>query len=222
MGRGLALGIGASHESQVTGIYGLGYDHPGRNTEEYATILAALLRGESVNFDGVDWTTHAARPIELSQPVSLLLAAMAPRMLRVAGAIADGTITFLAQAAALESHIVPKIRAAAATAGRGEPRVIAGLPVAVHDDEGEARAAIAGSMGGIFDALPNYQRVLAAGGCDRTADAAIVGDKRSVQRQLQRLIDAGATDIWASPFPVGNDPQGSLRRTRDALMELLD
>jgi F420-dependent oxidoreductase-like protein len=221
MGRSVTLGIGPSHKSLVTGIYGLSYDHPGRSTEEYATILSGLLRGEIVNFDGADWTAHSMRPVELSHPVPLLLSAMSPRLLRIAGEQASGTITFLAQAAALDSHIVPKIRAAAAAAGRPEPRVVAGLPVAVHDDEGEARAAIGGSMAGIFDNEPNYQRVLAAGGYDGTAAAAIVGNERSVRRQLQALIDAGATDIWASPFPVGDDRQASLRRTRDTLQELL-
>src|SRR5262245_40279690 len=39
MGRpGFTLGVGPSHESWIRDIYGMSYDHPGRNTEEYVRI----------------------------------------------------------------------------------------------------------------------------------------------------------------------------------------
>lgn len=68
--------------------------------------------------------------------------------------------------------------------------------------------------------MPNYQRILDIGGAPSPADAAIVGDERSVRAQLQSLLDAGATDIWAAIVPVGPDTAASLRRTRDLLREL--
>ena len=70
--------------------------------------------------------------------------------------------------------------------------------------------------------MANYQRILEIGGASSPADAAIVGDEASVRSQLQSLLDAGATDIWAAPFPVGDDPKASLRRTRELLMDLVD
>src|SRR5947207_2969577 len=61
MGRpGFTLGIGPSHESVIRGVFGLSYDHPGRNTEEYLRILTGVMRGETVDFDGDDWTAHSA------------------------------------------------------------------------------------------------------------------------------------------------------------------
>ena len=72
----------------------------------------------------------------------------------------------------------------------------------------------------IYGTLPNYQRILAHGGVDGPADAAIVGDEATVAASLQGLFDAGATDIWASIFPVGDDASGSRRRTRALLQEL--
>jgi hypothetical protein len=98
---------------------------------------------------------------------------------------------------------------------------VAGLQLAVHDDVGEVRAAVAGRTAAIFDPLPNYQRILAAGGYEGSADAAIAGDEKAVKQQLQAVIDAGATDIWASVIPVGDDPLTSQRRTLDTLRELL-
>jgi F420-dependent oxidoreductase-like protein len=219
IGRGIALGVGPSHRELVSGMYGLSYDHPGRNTEEYTQILARLLRGEAVDFAGEDWSAHAP-PIALSHPVPLLLSAMSPRLLRIAGELADGTITFLAQAKALETVIVPRITAAAVAAGRPAPRVIVGLPVCVTDDPDAARASYA-PRAAILDPLPNYQRIVAAGGFERAADVAIIGDEEAVKAQIRALFDAGATDLWPGPIVVGDDPDASLRRTLDVLRELL-
>src|SRR5271167_3551418 len=49
MRRSFTLGIGPSHESVIAGSYGIPYDHPGRNTEEYVHILRGLLNGEVVD-----------------------------------------------------------------------------------------------------------------------------------------------------------------------------
>jgi F420-dependent oxidoreductase-like protein len=204
MGRpGLTLGLGPSHAAVIRDMYGLSYDHPGRNTEEYLTILTAALRGEAVDFTGRDWSAHTTATPNLRQ-VPVLLSALSPRMLRIAGSLADGTILWMASARAIETLIAPAISAAAAAAGRPAPRIVAGLPVAVHPDEAEARDAVAHTAG-IYASLPNYQRIIETGGGRTPADVAIVGDEPSVHTQLQALLDAGATDIWAQPVGVGRD-----------------
>ena len=221
MGRpGFTLGIGPSHQSIIVDVLGASYDHPGRNTEEYATILTGLLRGDTINFDGHDWTTHSAgRMAAVPHPVSVLISALGPRLLRVAGEIADGTVLWMAPLRAIGDHIAPKIHAAAESAGRPAPRIVAGLPVAVHDDVAQARATQAMYATAYAD-MPNYQRVLELGGAATPGDAAIVGDEAAVTRQLKSLLDAGATDIWAAIFPVGDDPRASIDRTRQLLMSL--
>ncbi|MGZ4710739.1 MAG: TIGR03564 family F420-dependent LLM class oxidoreductase [Acidimicrobiales bacterium] len=223
MGRaGLTLGIGPSHEPLVRGVYGLSYDHPGRSTEEYLRVLAPLLRGEDVDVDGEDWSAHTmGRAVAPAQPVPLLVSALGPRLLRVAGEVADGTILWMAPARAVGEHVVPRVTAAAAAAGRPAPRIVAGLPVAVHDDEAEARTAAVGAST-MYAGMANYQRILEIGGADTPADAAVVGDEASVTAQLQSLLDAGATDIWAAIFPVGADRRGSIQRTTALLRTLLD
>ncbi|MET8211635.1 TIGR03564 family F420-dependent LLM class oxidoreductase [Streptomyces sp. NPDC005373] len=221
MGRpGLTIGIGPSHESLIRDVYGLSYDRPGRNTEEYVHILARLLRGEDVDFQGEDWTTRSAgRMAPLDQKVPVLLSALSPRMLRVAGQHADGTVLWMAPVKAIAGDIAPRIQRAAAEAGRPAPRIVAGLPVAVHDDVPEARAAVAATSGA-YAGMPNYQRVLGLGGAETPADAALVGDEGAVTAQLHALLEAGATDIWAAIVPVGPDPAASVRRTRSLLREL--
>lgn len=224
MGRpGFTLGIGPSHGSLITDVYGMSYDHPGRSTEEYLRIIAALLRGEDVDFEGHDWTTRSAdRMAALAHPVPVLLSALSPRLLRVAGQLADGAVLWMATAKAIESHVAPRINAAAGEMGRPISRIVAGLPVAVHHDIGRARSAAAATATA-FAGMQNYQRILEVGGLSDVAEAAIVGDETSVRQQLHGLIDAGATDVWAAAFPVGkerSDRIASLRRTTDLLREL--
>ena len=222
MGRpGFTLGIGPSHEPVIRGAFGMSYDHPGRSTDEYLQILTALLRGEDVDFDGSDWSAHTAgRAVPPSHPVPVLVSALGPRLLRVAGEHADGTVLWMAPARAIETHVAPKLHAAAAAAGRPAPRIVAGLPVAVHDDIAEARAAASASSS-MYAQMENYTRILEIGGAGTPADAAIVGNESSVTSQLQSLLDAGATDIWAAVFPVGDDRRASMRRSKDLLRELV-
>ena len=219
--RGLTLGIGPSHEPLVRGVFGLSYDHPGRNTEEYVRILSALLDGESVDFEGADWTAHTGgRAVRPTHRVPVLVSALGPRLLRVAGQFSDGAVLWMAPARAIETHVAPKLRAAARAVGRPSPRIVAGLPVAVHDDEAEARAAAA-TYSSVYAGMVNYQRILDIGEAASPAEAAIVGDEKAVRAQFRSLLDAGATDIWAAVFPVGEDKASSRRRTTDLLKELV-
>jgi F420-dependent oxidoreductase-like protein len=221
MGRpGFTLGVGPSHRPVIEDAFGLSYDHPGRHTEEYVRIVTALLRGEAPDVKGQDFTVVAAgRALKPEHPVPVLVAALAPRLLRVAGQYADGTILWMANATAIDRHVAPRIRAASDGAGRPAPRIVAGLPVAVHDDVAEARSAAAEQFAG-YGVLPNYRRVLDIGGADGPADAAIVGDEDAVTRQVTGLFDAGATDVWAAIFPVGADRKASRERTRALLKSL--
>src|SRR5262245_11414130 len=170
---GFTLGIGPSHEPLIRGVFGMSYEHPGRSTEEYVRILTGLLRGDSVDFDGRDWSAHAAgRMVNLGHPVPVLVSALGPRLLRVAGELADGTGLWMAPSKAIEAHIAPQLSAAAAAAGRPVPRIVAGLPVAVHSDEAEAREAVAANATA-YAGMASYRRILGVGGAASPADAAI-------------------------------------------------
>lgn len=221
MGRpGFTLGLGPSHRPPIEDAYGLSYSHPGRHTEEYLQVLTALLRGETVHFDGEDFQVHAGGPPNAERvAIPILVAALAPRMLRVAGQLTEGTILWMGNEKAIEAHVAPRLRAAATEAGRPAPRIVAGLPVAVHDDADEARATAAKVFAG-YGELPNYRRLLDIGGAAGPAEAAIVGDEAAVATRIEALFAAGATDVWAAPFPVGDDRSASRARTRALLKEL--
>ncbi len=221
MGRpGFVLGVGPSHETNIRRHYGLSYDRPALNTEEYLDILGPALRGDAVDIDGAEWSCHvAAGTVRTAHPVPVLVAALAPRMLRAAGSRADGAILWIAPTAAIET-LSAQVRGAAEAAGRPEPRIVAGLPVAVHDDVAEARAAVA-QTATFYEHHANYQRVIQLGGASSAADAAIVGDEDTVRRGVQRVIEAGATEFWASVVAVGPDRSASTQRTMNLLRELL-
>jgi F420-dependent oxidoreductase-like protein len=214
------LGIGPSHRPVVEDLLGLSYATPGRHTDEYVQVVAPLLRGEPIRFAGSELHVTAAPPALVDgAEIPVLVAALAPRLLRVAGQHAAGTVLWMANATAVEQHVAPRISKAAADAGRPAPRIVAGLPIAVHDDVAEARS-VAAEQFEVYGTLPNYQRILERGGVAGPAEAAIVGDEASVTAQIAALFDAGATDLWAAPFPVGEDRAASRARTRALLQEL--
>jgi len=214
------LGVGPSHQVLVKNRLGLSYDTPGQHTDEYVQILAALLRGEQVSFTGRDFRVEAGPlPLPDGAEIPVLVGALGSRLLRVAGSYTAGTILWMANARAIETHVAPAIRKAAADAGRPAPRIVAGLPVAVHDDDAEARSEAARQFRA-YGELPNYQRILSHGGIAGPAEAVIVGDEDSVAVQVRALFEAGATDVWAAPFPVGDDASASRARTRALLASL--
>ena len=111
-------------------------------------------------------------------------------------------------------------RAATADAGKPEPRIVAGLPVAVTDDVEEGRK-VAAQQFSVYGMLPNYQRILKRGQVEGPAQAAIVGSEDEVTAEIEALFAAGATDVWAAIFPVGDDRRASRDRTKNLLRDLV-
>jgi 5,10-methylenetetrahydromethanopterin reductase len=214
------LGIGLSHASVVESMWGLKYDRPAVYMREYLSVLLPLLNEGRVSFNGEVFRVQATVQVPVPKPPPVLIAALAPVMLRMAGELTDGTITWMAGPKTLETHIVPRITKAANDAGRPAPRVVAGLPIAVTDDAAGARERAARSFQ-IYGTLPNYQRMLNAEGVAGPADVAVVGNENEVEQQLRSIASAGATDFLAGMFPVGDDAQASLGRTRALLKDLV-
>jgi F420-dependent oxidoreductase-like protein len=214
------LGIELSHATVVEGMWGLSYARPALHMKEYLSVLLPLVREGRVSFDGQMFRVNASLQIPDVQPLPVLIAALAPMMLRMAGEMTDGTITWMVGPKTLETHIVPRLTAEAGASRKQRLRVVAGLPVAVTDDAAAAREKAARSFQ-IYGTLPNYQRVLGIEGAAGPADVAIVGNESDVEKQLRDLASAGATDFLAGMFPVGDDARASLKRTRDCLKHLV-
>jgi F420-dependent oxidoreductase-like protein len=211
----LVLGIGLSHRAAIEGSYGLSYDQPARHMREYLAALMPLLHEGAVDVRGDTITARAALNTPGAPPPPVLLAALQPRMLQLAGSIASGTITWCTGPATLAEQVVPLITSAAEAAGRPAPRVVVALPTIVTDDEADGRSKAGEQLAGYGD-IPVYRAVLDREGVAGPADVSVVGDEASVTSQLHHLADIGATDYVA--IPTGDD--ADRRRTLDHLAAL--
>jgi len=212
----LALGIGLSHQIVIENMYGYSFDKPARHMREYLSVLLPLLDGEQAGFDGETVHAHIGLSVPRLDRIPVLLAALAPQMLRLAGQRADGTVLWMTGPATVRDYIVPSITAAAQSAGRPAPRVVCVLPVCVTDDVAASRAA-ADKIFAIYGQLPSYRAMLDKEGAAGPGDVAITGDEDTVAAQITELADAGVTDFVAGEYGRGPDKQ----RTRDLLKSLM-
>jgi F420-dependent oxidoreductase-like protein len=224
----LALGLGPSHDWIVTGQLGLPYDRPARLVRDYLEVLQAAFAGPGqVDVENDAYRVHS--PLDVSDasdagPLPILLAALAPVMLRLAGERASGTILWMADERAVSEHVAPRITKAATEAGRPAPRIVAGVPV-VLCSRGEVDAAreTAKVVLGHAGFSPNYERLLEHGDARDVDDVMAAGDESTIAARLRRFRDAGATDLAARIVPLGDDPAARLasrRRTQEALAAL--
>jgi F420-dependent oxidoreductase-like protein len=211
----LTLGIGLSHKIVIDDMYGYSFDRPARHMSEYLSVLLPLLDGQQVAFEGE--TLRAGIGLSTPRPgrVPVLLAALGPQMLRLAGARTDGTVLWMTGPATVRDYIVPAIREAAAAAGRPSPRVVCILPVCVTSDTGDARAK-ANEVLGFYGQLPSYRAMLDREGAAEPGDVVVTGDEDSVTTQIAGLADAGVTDFVALEYARGDDG----KRTRTLLASL--
>ena len=203
------LGIGLSHQIVIENMLGLSYTRHAAYTREYLQVLAPLLTGQPCSFQGEFFKVQAQLQAGGASDVPVLVAALGPRMLGVTGELAAGTITWMTGVKTLDGFTVPTLRAAASEAGRPEPRIVAGLPIALSDNPDKARE-VAGQAFQMYGSLPSYRAMLDREGAAGPADVAIVGDESALRGAIARLRDAGVTDFLAAPFPA---EQGAVART---------
>jgi alkanesulfonate monooxygenase SsuD/methylene tetrahydromethanopterin reductase-like flavin-dependent oxidoreductase (luciferase family) len=151
-------------------------------------------------------------------PNPVLIAALGPVMLRVAGEHAAGTILWLADERAVGEHVVPRITKAASEAGRPAPRVVAGVPVALcPKDEVDAARDWANRALGHAEFCPNYQRLLDKGDATDVGDILAAGDESAVVNRLRAFRDAGATDLAVRVLALGRDRESRIESRRRTL-----
>ncbi|MFJ9714423.1 TIGR03564 family F420-dependent LLM class oxidoreductase [Streptomyces sp. NPDC101213] len=213
---GLALGTKLLTE---TG-FGLPFERPIARLREFLTVLRQLTETGTADFHGELLT--ATTPVPARVPgaeggVPLLVAAMGPQALRVSGELADGILPYLAGPRALADHIVPALHAAAEAAGRPTPRVVALVPGVVTADLDAVRARATENLA-FYEQIPSYARVIELSGGRRAADLAVIGDERTVEAEVRRYRDAGATEVVFSSTEIAGE--ADRRRTWRLLGEL--
>ena len=196
------------------------FEKPALQMREFLTVVRDLVYKGTVDFTGQVFRASGTLRGPEASPFPILIAALGPRMLRIAGELTEGTITWMVGLKTLETHIVPRINAAADAAGRPEPSVCFGVPVAVTDDVAAGYSAAARTFGR-YGELPSYRSMLDIEGVESPAEVCIVGNEAEVERQIRNLAGAGATELIASVLPVGDDATASVGRTRALLKGLV-
>ncbi|MGI8794780.1 MAG: LLM class flavin-dependent oxidoreductase, partial [Acidimicrobiales bacterium] len=181
------------------GMYGYSFDKPARHMREYLSILLPLLREGKTGFQGETMKGFGQLHTGDTPSTPVVLAGLGPIMLNLAGAVADGTVTWMTGPKTVADHIAPSIAKAAADAGRDAPRIVVALPTAVTDDPAAAKEKAA-SVFSIYGQLPSYRAMLDREGAAGPADVVIAGSEAEVKGQIEGVLEAGATEFVAVPF----------------------
>jgi 5,10-methylenetetrahydromethanopterin reductase len=221
----LALGVGPSHHWIIRDMLGLTYEKPAAYTRDYLQVLNAAIAGPGpVDVENDSFAVHNPTAIGADTPMPVLVAALGPVMLQLAGEMADGTVLWMADERAIGDHIAPKITKAAADAGRPAPRIVAGIPVCLcapsRVDEAKERA---NRILGEAEVSPNYQRLLERGDARDVGDLCAAGDESAILARMRRFADAGVTDLSVRLLPIGDNRDelvASKRQTREMIAAL--
>lgn len=190
------LGIGLSHPVVIEDVLGLSYARRASHMREYMAVLGPLLGGERVEFDGDEYRVKLKIGAPDARPVPVLLAALGDKMLEIAGRCATGTVLWMTGPRTIESHIAPKLRAAAREAGRPDPRIVAGTFVALTSDPASVTEGLAKQLA-TYSRLPSYKAMLDKEGAAAPTELVLAGDEQALDAGLQRLRDVGVSDLEA-------------------------
>lgn len=205
-----SLGLGLGAKALEAQMFGTTWSNPVGRLREHLQMLRSIFDTGTVDYHGTELSASVKDwPVSLAggTPIPIYVAAMGPKALRVTGELADGTLPYLAGPRTIEEFIVPTIGEAAAAAGRPTPRVIAAVPVVVSDDVEGAKALAAEELA-FYAGIPSYAKVLEREGVAQAGELAAVGPADAVRQQVQRYLDAGATDLALAPLRSNSaDPE---------------
>ena len=211
------LGIGAASKQAVKTSMGLPWDRPLGFTRDFIDGLQPLLAGQQADVDGSEVTTHGQLNITAAD-TPILLAALGPKMLELAGRRVQGTTVGQCGPHTIASYIAPNLRAAADAAGRPEPRIMALIRICVTDDVAGAYA-LARETAARYRTVPSYAAVQDKEGLAEPADLHLIGTWARVIEGLHAYAEAGVTDFR---LEVAAHDGASREATRAALARYLN
>jgi F420-dependent oxidoreductase-like protein len=221
----LCLGLGVSHHWVISDMLGLAYDKPALTMRSYLEVLNLAFSGPgSVDVDNAMFKIHNPLDVTDLPPMPVLIAALGPIMLRLAGGLTSGTVLWMADERAIETHVVPLITQAATEACRPAPRIVAGVPVCLcSDDEVDIARSRANRILAEAEVSPNYQRLLSIGDATGIGDILACGSESTVEKRLRAFANAGTTDLSVRVLAIGDTRDEmieSARRTRELVASL--
>jgi probable F420-dependent oxidoreductase len=228
----VALGLGTSSNVIVQNWNGIPFENPFQRTRDMTRFLRAALTGEKVDFESDSFTIKGFKlgRVPEVQP-KLLIAALRPGMLKLAGAESDGAIINW-----LSATDVSKVAAIVNEAGGEAPKEIVARIFVCPNPDAEvvrkgARMAIAAYLNvpvyaafhewlgngprlqGMWDAWKAGDRkaALAAIPDDVVDDLVVHGTPEQCRAHVQRYVDNGVTTPALAILPFGIDPLQAAR-----------
>jgi F420-dependent oxidoreductase-like protein len=216
------LGLGVSHHWIIKDMLGLPYQRLATTMRCYVDVLDQALSGPGlVEVDNELFSIRQPLDITDIVPTPMMIAALGPVMLKLAGERTSGTILWLADERTIATHVVPQIAKAAQDAGRPAPRIMAGVPVCLcRDDEVESAIERTNRTLSEVVASPNYVALMEHGDAKTIGDVLICGSEAAMEKRLRRFAEAGVTDLNARIVPIGDGRdqiKASAERTREFL-----
>lgn len=235
-----ALGLGLSSPVIVGQWHGLRFSRAVDQIREAVTIIRAAASGERVSFEGTHYQTKNFRffgPTPKTPP-RIILAALGPQMLELAGEIADGVLLNWIPPEAIPASIA-RVQAGAQRAGRRltDFEIAALVRVCVTTDVAPARELLARDIT-VYGTVNVYQDFFRGAGYGREIDAldaawkagdragavkqltprvldglGVVGDEAFCRARLEDFTRAGLTMPVIAPFTPDKDAQPALLRT---------
>ena len=214
------LGMGVSHKPVVENRFGLEFKKPAKHMREYLTIVNSLSTYGEVDQQG-ELHTAVTKFTSKEKPVlSIVIAALGNLMLKNAGELADGTITWMTGPETIRTHIAPKITQSAHDTGKASPRIIAGLPLCVTDNKGNGFQEASRHFGR-YGELPSYRSMINRENAESPAELAVIGNEQEIEEKLRQYAASGTTEIAAQIFPETPGNKDSILRSREALINLI-
>jgi F420-dependent oxidoreductase-like protein len=226
-GNRFILGIGVSHRITVESMWGLKLEHPVDAMREYVSILRSSFVEGSANVDGKYFGAHFAYQGKHRADLPIMISALNPRMLELAGEISDGVVTWMCSPAYIRDHVVPGVTAGRKKIGKDLTgfEIVAPVPVALTSNPEAGRAAFKETVER-YATLPFYRRMMDRSGFKEQLDAGEISDDmvnqlcgvgaiEELRSAIQNYRQAGCTLVLLGPFS-GHEGAAGFEATLEA------
>jgi F420-dependent oxidoreductase-like protein len=207
------LGMGVSHKVTVESMWGMRLESPANAMREYLDIVRTSLRDGGCSIDGKHFSAHWAYSGPRRPEMPIMISALRPRMLDLAGEKADGIVLWMCSPAYIRDHVVPAVTAGRQKAGKTMDgfEIMAAIPVCLTTDRAGGQAVFRQTVERYANPALYYRKMMDASGfaselaAGEISEAMLdelsgIGDGEQVREVIRRYREAGVTLPCAGPF----------------------
>lgn len=206
------LGIGVSHKVTVESMWGLKLEHPVDAMREYVGIVRESLQNGAASVDGDQFTAHWSYSAPRRSEMPVMISALSPKMLELAGEVADGVVLWMCSPKYVSDVVVPRVAAGREKAGKPVEgfEIVAAIAACLTTDREAGQKVFTQSVERYAN-LPYYRKMMDASGfaedlaAGRVTESMLdelsgIGDEARVRDVVRRYRDAGTTLPCVGPF----------------------